>query len=329
MKTFWIDVVGACNLSCPSCPVGNFDKQENATRAMRPELLEGIMAKAVKETQIGLVGLYNWTEPLIHPQIDVLINIVKSHGVACEVSTNLNLSKNLEKAISAGPDSFRISVSGFSQDNYGVNHKGGNIEVVKENMHKLAELNAKYGGRTRIHVLYHRYLGNMDDEFKMKEFASKLGFDFIAGWAYLMPVEKLLALIYKDSEDTHISEQDWQVIARLALPVDQSITASMKYSHLPCTLKENQVVIDCEGNTILCCTVFNQSKHNLGQFVDVGLGELQRRKDSIPACRETCTRCMAIGAHKYMTYETPELNQIGAMHVLKHYAAALGVNINS
>jgi MoaA/NifB/PqqE/SkfB family radical SAM enzyme len=54
-----IDVLGSCNLRCPSCPVGNTKDFKPATGFMPPQLLASIIAKAKSECEVTGVGLFN------------------------------------------------------------------------------------------------------------------------------------------------------------------------------------------------------------------------------------------------------------------------------
>jgi hypothetical protein len=70
--------------------------------------------------------------------------------------------------------------------------------------------------------LYHRYLGNLDDEELMQHFARSLGFQFRAAWAFFMPLEKILAYLDNDPELATITEEDLQLMA----PASNSATRS-------------------------------------------------------------------------------------------------------
>lgn len=186
--SFNIDVVGSCNLSCPSFPIGNSQEVENIRGAMAPKLLDNILKKASEESEIKFIELFNWTEPLIHPKISQLVEIAQSYA-PCHLSSNLNLKKvNFDELLSKNPHYFRISISGFNQSTYSKTHRDGDIEVVKKNMMLLAESKKRVSSNTIIEVLYHRYLGNLDDEILTRDFAEKLGFSFMSVWAYMMPV---------------------------------------------------------------------------------------------------------------------------------------------
>jgi MoaA/NifB/PqqE/SkfB family radical SAM enzyme len=144
--------MGQCNLRCPSCPVGNCREVRNPMAIMKPELLSQIMAKATSECHVSGVGLFNWAEPLIQPKIAEIISAVQQYGVPCHLSSNLNDIRNLEAALRVNPAHLRISVSGFTQRVYGQTHRGGDIEVVKENMRRLAELLVETQATTNVEV---------------------------------------------------------------------------------------------------------------------------------------------------------------------------------
>lgn len=59
-----VDIVGSCNLRCPSCPVGNMGLGVNQVGIMDPVAFQRIVVKARLDHDAKIVALYNWTEPL-------------------------------------------------------------------------------------------------------------------------------------------------------------------------------------------------------------------------------------------------------------------------
>jgi MoaA/NifB/PqqE/SkfB family radical SAM enzyme len=96
------------------------------------------MDKAVAECALDGVGLFNWTEPLLHRDIADLVRIVQGHDVRCHLSSNLNVLRDPDILLAANPYLLRVSVSGFHQSSYGLTHRGGDVERVKHNMAVLA-----------------------------------------------------------------------------------------------------------------------------------------------------------------------------------------------
>ncbi|QKV64279.1 radical SAM protein [Pseudomonas sp. 43A] len=294
----YIDIVGACNLSCPSCPMGNSENL-NFKKAMQLDMFKQIVAKARTEG-VTSIFLYNWTEPLVHPKIGEFIEVINAAGMSSGVSTNLNLAKNMEKALLAEPGFFRISLSGFYQETYKKGHVGGDIEVVKQNMIALHEIKQRLGLSTRVDVYYHRYLDNIEEEALMREFSERLGFHFTTGYSIMMPLEKTLAIIDRDPS---VTETDYETLKRLALPpYDDLVNVAQQHHQQSCSLKDNWLVIDCDGNTILCCTIFNQSEYQVGKYLDMPVAELMRRKSTQKNCVDMCSRCAKKGMHVYSMF---------------------------
>src|SRR5262245_23799433 len=185
---FYVDVIGACNLRCPSCPVGNQPEVQNPRGAMTPEFLDQILTKADRECEVAGVGLFNWTEPMLHPRLAELVRVVHEHGVECHLSANLNLARNFEAVLCERPAFLRVSLSGFTQETYGVTHRGGDIERVKANMAELARIRREVGAPTRLQAFYLRYRTNLHEEDAMREFAVGLGYEFAGHWAVMLPL---------------------------------------------------------------------------------------------------------------------------------------------
>ncbi|WP_445181381.1 radical SAM protein [Pseudomonas sp. McL0111] len=294
----YIDIVGACNLSCPSCPMGN-SENVNFKKAMQVEMFTKIVEKARSEG-IQTIFLYNWTEPLIHPKIGEFIEIINAAGLESGISSNLNLAKNMEKAMLANPGFFRVSLSGFYQETYKQGHVGGDIEVVKQNMIRLHELKQQHGLQTLIEVYYHRYIDNMEEEGLMREFSERLGFRFTTGYSVMMPLEKSLAIAERDPS---VTDTDRETLKRLALPpYDDLLNLVRHYANQSCSLKDNWLVLDCNGNTILCCTIFNQTEYQVGKYLDLPLAQLTRLKSTQKNCVDMCNRCAKNGLHVYSMY---------------------------
>lgn len=320
---FNIDVLGVCNLSCPSCPTGNMrdpQRLKGLKGLMQPDLLDRILAKAVTECEVAGVGLFNWAEPFLHPRLPELIRIVHGRGIPCHLSSNLNDMKNIEAVLAENPFTLRISLSGFTQQVYGRTHRGGDIERVKRNMVELAKVKERLNSRTHIHVLYHRYKGNLEDEPLMRSFARQLGFAFVPVWAMMMPVEKILAYVNDTSYGVALTDEDHQVIDQLALPLGEALTAARRQNAKTCTLQDDQMTLDHRGIVSLCCSVY-EGNYNLGSYLDLTLDELQDRKYK----QNICKSCMSCGVSTYITYGFPELDNIAAGNIDPKHAKLLGL----
>jgi MoaA/NifB/PqqE/SkfB family radical SAM enzyme len=285
-------------------------------------LLKEIVKKAKSECRVMGFELFNWTEPILHPKLPEMIRFVQSEDIKCDLSSNLNTLRNIDDVMAANPFRFRISCSGFRQENYGRTHRGGDIERVKKNMVLLAEAKKRQNATTRIHVLYHRYKHNLKDEPLLRQLAKGLGFEFQTCWAYLMPLEKILAAATGQSNDATISPEDRSLMDSLALPLPQAMEVSKTRREQPCLLQDSKIAIDYQGNVQLCCATYDARKFTIGNYLDLSIDEIQARKYK----HEMCGRCAAQGAHVYVTYAAPEFEEIAARNVAPEDAAFLGLD---
>lgn len=316
-----IDVVGGCNLKCPSCPVGNMKKNEGGVRggAIKIDFLEKIIDKAIHDIDdIEFVGIYNWTEPLLHPKISVVISTIKSKGLKVHLSSNLNILKDPDSLMKSNPDYFRVSVSGYNQGVYSLTHRGGDIEAVKRNMIQLMESKLKMRAETKMVVLFHKYMSNIQDEREMKKFSESLGYEFESVWAYLMPLEKTLAYLGYGDINSSINADDWSLIDNLALPLAEVSIHARKYFDRPCWLKENQLVLSPEGDVILCCSVYDQETNKVGKFLDLNIDEIRILKNR-GVLEKTCNKCMKAGWHVLGMYAMPELDRLAKNNIKAYY----------
>jgi len=273
----------------------------NAKGMITDELFHRILKKLTDEFPRSQLHFYNWTEPLIHPRINLYCKAAADAGFHLHLSSNLNFLKDEKSLLTAGVKTIRISLSGFTQSIYEQGHRGGNIEKVKANMRRLSAARAATRSRTKVHVYYHKYRHNLHEMPLMEAYAKELGFEFIADWAFLMPVEKLLA--YADG----IGEEDHRRFAAEAIVPDprDALAIMQPHAHQPCTLID-QLVLDHLGNVTLCCAVYDAKATTVGHYLDMSWADLQRRKYG----HGSCGRCMHYGAHVlYTHFHQPELRQ--------------------
>ena len=294
-KTLFIDLVGSCNLRCPSCPNGNMELGKGARLSL--EKFEQIIQKAKREYGIVGVGLYNWTEPFLHPELPEFIRIAKREKLICAISTNFNIIRNLDEVLLAGPDTIRISLSGFTQETYGQTHTRGDIEKVKENLVALSEARKRLRAhKTAIYLYFHKYKHNLHELEPMKEFGRSLGFDWFELWALYMPVERMIELA-----EGRLSPDRMQFVEnQLALPIGKAVEAARAVRHEPCSMRDDQLVLDAAGDLNICCAAYEKSVKRLGHFLEMTPDDVIKAKKGHPLCG----RCAAHGLHRYFEYMT-------------------------
>jgi MoaA/NifB/PqqE/SkfB family radical SAM enzyme len=294
---YYIDVVGTCNLGCASCAVGN-TSLKTASRGAKPrgfmpfEHFSKILDKIVREAPVPrpVISLYNWGEPLLHPEIGRIVRRVRTHDLYCDVSTNLNQGRFLEDLVLADPSNIKISLSGFTQGVYGRTHNKGNVETVKANMRRLRELLDRHQGRTGVFVGYHDYIGNGGDELAaMKALAEELGFGLRHKIARLYPLEKVLPLYGSDGVP---EPGDRPLIDRLLVkPEEWARVAATEGPDTSCLMSDQEMALNFDGSVAVCCNVFDYAHNVDDDFLAVSHEELQARK----ARHSLCGPCMQAG----------------------------------
>jgi len=279
-----IDVVGGCNLACPSCPNGTEARKNRPGGLMPPERLGRILEKLAHELAPRgpeLVNLYSWGEPLLHPQIGELVRLVKAAGYRCGLSSNLNDASHLESALRAGPDHLKVSVSGFTPGPYAAWHVRGDVYRLRGNLHLLRSALDRTGARTRVTVAYLLHRHNAGADFiRMQDLAAELGLGFEAHFPFLMPADRMLA-----SLEGRATAEDQRVVDQLVIPPrrDQALVAPSAQLGRGCTLRERDLDLNPDGSVELCCGVFSLPPV-ARDYLETPLAEIQRRRDSHPFC---------------------------------------------
>lgn len=280
---FYVDIVGTCNLRCPSCAVGN-SSMPMAKGLMSLEAYQAVLNKIkndYKDYKRVFIDLYNWGEPALHPKLASIIRATRESGMGVGISSNLNVVPDLRDIVKAEPDYIRISLSGFYDATYRTTHKGGNVLAVKSNMYRLAELCHRYHSGTIVQVGFHIYRGNFPRDFMaMRELCDELGFLFAPVLATLMPAEKALQVARGDHSGV---EQD--LLDNLVLPIDESLRMfkSLGPPTQDCQHRQARSTINWDGTVALCCATYDNSPI-ANSFVDVSPEELKQRKYSHPYC---------------------------------------------
>ena len=307
--TLYVDVFGHCNLRCPSCPVGNWNQADSKafeSGLIDEDTLVTVLEKAVAETNVSSVGLFNWTEPLLNPRTPELIEVVKSFDLSCSISSNLNQLRDPERLLCSGLDWMRISLSGFHQETYVKGHRGGDIERVKVNMQRLAAARDTTNATTDIEVFYHKYLDNVADEAEMRAFSENLGFRFVSAWAYLMPVEKMLTVAGDNEMGAELSATDRELIERLALEPQKALAITRETETTDCNLYDF-LTIDIRGDLYLCCASSGSPKNRLGSYLEMSIAEIREKQRR----HNLCGPCMKQGLPALYGHSDPRFDEIG------------------
>jgi MoaA/NifB/PqqE/SkfB family radical SAM enzyme len=216
--------------------------------------------------------LFSWTEPFINPRLFQYVAIVKELGLSCMVSSNFSLRRipGLEPALRAGIDHLIVSVSGFDQEVYEINHVGGNLTYVKENLRRAAELKRSGEVSARIVLRFIEFAYNHDQKEKLAAHAADLGIDFetIEGGGGDPRVAPFVptAEHYNGVIASYHSERPYEEVGKV------------------CNLMFGQTPVDADGNVFLCCAFPYYDAFRIGSYLDLPQEEILLRRYSHPMC---------------------------------------------
>ena len=295
---FTVDILSSCNLKCLSCPHSLENKDDAPKGSMNLETTKQVIDKIKKESpDTTHISLYSWGEPLIHPKVDEIVNYIHEKGIAVSLSSNLSIKFNEDKLIriiKSNPEYLKISVSGFYPLAYNSTHQGGNIDLVKSNLHKIRKLMNQYNSHTLIDINYHLYRNNNDKNLKkFKELAEKLGFILSTTYALVMPFERVINKL-EGKPDYQTSQLEKNLLVGIEEGIEiSSLNVEEKSS---CPFRENQVNINADLSVPVCCIVFNKSQNIVSNnFLDSSLSEISNNKKNIT----TCKKCMSLRLPEY------------------------------
>ncbi len=296
---FWIDVVSGCNLRCTACPVGMPEFSNSIgqqLREMEPDVFEKICLKAKADTQGNLrIGLYNWTEPTLHSRLDELIAIAIKHDIPVGISSNLNYDYDWSKLKPHKLWNLTITVSGFTQKTYAINHRGGRIEPVLANLIRISETLADWPSYNLIDVRYLVHRDNKHEVHLFKHFCDKLGLKFTPYHAYYMPIDRMFEGLEGVPAGFDYIEYSPQMVSQ----------AIGSHRSKRCFMRDSQMTLDMDGNYSVCC-VESPSSPRLGNYLEDSYEEIQKARVN----SALCAKCTAKGINIFATYGYEEPQEI-------------------
>lgn len=308
---YLIDVVGTCNLRCPSCPVGNYPGG-GAKGVMSLEMYRSILEKIEREhpNEKIFIDLYNWGEPGLHKQLSDIVRMTKEKGYGVGISTNLNAFLDMAKVVRESPSYIRISLSGYFNENYQKTHRHGDINLVKSNMHLLRQKIDLYKSDVIVQVGFHIYRTNFQEDFwKMKTLCEDLEFIFAPTLAALMPVEKAVKVV----EGAPLDE-DREILEKLVVPMDTRVKllSNQRKNYRDCQYRQVRTTINFDGSVPICCATFEDSQIIAKNFLDHSRAEIQAKKYT----HSFCKKCQACSLDMVYTNVEPHYVEDYAVSVL-------------
>ncbi len=174
-----IEPSGACNLSCPQCPVGRGDISRD-NKFMDDSIYTSIIDQIKKRSM--MVSLNFQGEPLMKENFHEWVMYAANSGLYTMTSTNGQLlSEEVASGlVDSGLNRIIVSVDGTDQETYGRYRVGGRLDKVANGVKALSDARLAAGRKKPliiIQFLVFRY--NMHQISRIKELGKTWGADRI------------------------------------------------------------------------------------------------------------------------------------------------------
>jgi len=294
MTKYVIDIVGTCNLKCPSCGRReHYGYTPSYKGLMDFDLFCKVLDKIRDESpgERHRIVLYNWGEPLMHNRIGDIVAAINSRGFEAQISTNGNATKHLEAAIKAKPAVFAISLSGFTKETYEKTHRLGDIDTVTSSIFLAWNAIQRYSPDTQFVIHYHLYKDNGGENLAtLKRIVEVLDCDYNVAVAQLIALDDHLDALAGKS---NLSKEKTDVLDKMIFSPAEWREMGKEFNGSCPQIDEDRVVVYADGSVRLCCNVMGDKYTLFPSFLDV-------TKEQIFAARrasDTCGVCMAAGFH--------------------------------
>jgi MoaA/NifB/PqqE/SkfB family radical SAM enzyme len=243
---YFIDLINVCNLQCPLCPTGL-----GILGRPRGRMTGELYRRIIDEIQpyAYQVELYNWGEPLLHPEIIDFIRYARQRRITVGLSSNLHRldARMSRELIDSGLNRLLVSIDGVNQETYQKYRRGGNLEQVLGNLRRFIELRNSMGRKEPFitwRLLISRF--NEGEIEAVRQKARRLGVDYFVA-----------SPLYVNTLDAD-SAREW-------IPSDPGRTVYQETlkNEWPCNDLWENLVINWDGGISPCCWV-HQAAHDLG-----------------------------------------------------------------
>jgi radical SAM protein with 4Fe4S-binding SPASM domain len=142
------------------------------------EIFKGIIEQVAKKLLVAVP--YVNGEPFIYKRIEQVLAELKQRRIGSIISTNgiLLNDKNIDLILTQDLDLIKIHVSGFTNQIHQIQHRVGDIEVIKNNLRNLRRTITARNAKIIVLIDYIEYKHNQHELHLFKKFASELGFEF-------------------------------------------------------------------------------------------------------------------------------------------------------
>lgn len=296
-----IDITGACNLKCISCPHAYHNPAERRAGVMSLDNFQKVINKIVEESPfVGNLQLYQWGEPTLNKKLPDMLRYANQHGIKCAISSNLNVPADYQAIIEAKPEWLRLSTSGWGE-HYEITHTDGKWEIFIRNLREVCRLRNEIHPEMKVEVFFHLYQHSQKSELeKWRSTCAELGIELHPVYAYLISLDDVLA--YREGQALPSEAQ--KAAEMLLFPLDEGLAEAQAEAHLPCdTFRCININWDLSVSN---CMMYYYPTDNVAvnNYLDNSLADIMAVRQDCNLCQ----RCMDKGIHRYCgTYSRKQI----------------------
>jgi MoaA/NifB/PqqE/SkfB family radical SAM enzyme len=289
------DIVHGCNAKCPLCVTARttfgqkiqYISVDDFARA-----IDRLLELGLATPGFSTVGLFNWGEPILHPDLESIVAVLADKNLYAAISTNASRATNFSTSTKHFR-SFIFSLPGWSQDSQDKIH-GLRHDRVVANMEATIENMRARGFAHRFTLAYHVYQFNCFDEFDTaRRWCGDHDVDFEPYFAYINDYEPNKAFL-KGTMD-RVTLED--VSKRLFLHYYEDVVRS-RPDGWRCPQWDRILTLNHKCEVVLCCVLPETHEScKLGSVFELSRQQILELKTTDKEC-DDCINCgVAYWAH--------------------------------
>lgn len=257
-----IDPSSICQLRCPLCPTGfeNESRRKGEKISIRNRtMLENKLFEALMNElgdNLFYIMFYNWGEPLLNNQLPDYLRKANSLQICTEIHTNLSLrltDEFIQEILTSGVDIIAASIDGFTPESYQKYRKGGDFELCKQNITRVAAMRDRLGLDTDIIWNFLVFSFNEHEIDQTRKYCEDNGITFNQREAFVDDPEWLPSYRREEGKVSWTAES-----------TGQELLDADKKSSAPCAWHYNYSILNADGSVSPCCVPWEQA-HDFGR----------------------------------------------------------------
>jgi MoaA/NifB/PqqE/SkfB family radical SAM enzyme len=291
-----IDITGGCNAKCPLCVTGRESFGKRISYISVPDFartLDRLLELGLAEPIHSTVGLHNWGEPIIHPDLDGIVSALNARQLRIAISTNASKRTNFMVPTN-GFSSFVFSMPGWSQASYDRIH-GLDFGRVVANIEATIQNVKEMGYEGRFMLSFHVYQFNAFDELAAaRAWCVRNDVEFNPYLAYINDYPQMKAFLKGE-----LPRKAQDEISRTLFLYYLDDVLRSRPADWECPQWKHLLTLNYKSEVVVCCVLpYSNEASIIGSVFDLTREEILTGKTTSKECED----CLACGAAYWAHY---------------------------